>query len=420
LYQKEILNNGIRLIISNMPQVRSVSVALFIGTGGCYESINKAGISHFIEHLCFKGTAMRQSSREISEAIEGTGGSINGGTDKELTIYWCKVASSYLKLAIEVLNDIVRNSRFDNEDIENERKVIIEEINMNYDSPQQRVDTLIYELLWPDLPLGRDIAGKKDTVQDFKREELISFYKGHYLPNNSVISIAGDLETGNVMDILHQNFKDWTSHEVEEILPSYHIQNEPRIKIEYREIEQSHICLAFPGYSLLNPDRFAIDILNIILGDGMSSRLFVELREKRGLAYEVGSSVDHYKDTGNIIVHAGVDPHQVKNALSAMWEQLALIRTDVSETELLRAKELIKGRLFLAMENTRSVANWLGAQEVLLGEILTVDEITALVDLVTINDLRRVAQEIIVDNKINLAIVGPVAEDNKILDSLRL
>jgi predicted Zn-dependent peptidase len=420
MYEKQILSNGLRLILSQMAEVRSVSVTFFVGAGGCYETAPDAGISHFVEHLCFKGTEKRRSSREISEAIEGTGGVLNGGTDKELTVYWCKVASTHLGLAIDVLSDILKNSRFDESDIENERKVVVEEINMNIDSPQQRVDTLIFELLWPGQPLGRDIAGFKETVQGFHREDFSKFYKSHYLPNNTVISIAGDIDCNKTASILHQYLDDWNTSGVKGPLPSTDTQTKPRIKIEYRDIEQVQLCLGLQGLSLQHPDRFSLDILNILLGEGMSSRLFIELREKHGLAYEVGSSTDHFKDAGDLVVHAGTDPKQAGQALGIILEQLSRIKEDVTEEEVERAKELIKGRLYLALENTRSVANWLGAQEMLTGKILTVDEVTAHVDAVKLDDLKRVARKLIVTDKLNLAVVGPVKNEEALLDILKI
>jgi predicted Zn-dependent peptidase len=406
--------------MSQMPQVRSVSVAFFVGAGGCYEDESVSGISHFIEHLCFKGTTERPTSREISEAIESTGGTINGGTDKELTVYWSRVASMHLSLAVDVLSDILRNSRFDDNDIENERKVIVEEINMNYDSPQQRVDVLIFELLWPGQPLGRDVAGKKESVQNLQRYNFFNFFHGHYLPGNTVVSIAGDIDYSKSSDVILNYLGDWSTSTAEGPLKNAVVQNKPKVKIEFRDIEQVQLCLGFHGLSLLHPDRFAVDILNIILGEGMSSRLFMEVREKYGLAYDIGSGVDHFKDSGDFIVHAGTEPGQVNKALSLILDQLNLLKTTITEAELLKAKDLIKGRLFLALENTRSVANWLGAQEMLTGRILTVDEVTALVDRVSVEDLKRVAGQLIVPERLNLAAVGPVEDEKAISDLLKL
>ncbi len=398
--------------MQKMPHVRSVSVAFFIGAGGCYETAGQSGISHFIEHVCFKGTQKRRTSKEISEAIEGTGGIINGGTDKELTLYWCRVASKHLELAVDVLADILRNSRFDHADIDKERRVIIEEINMNYDSPQQRVDALLYELLWPDQPAGRDVAGFKNTVQGFDRVALYNFYEQHYAPGNMVISVAGDIDTGQLVELLDKSFHDWSPVTPGSRPENVSLQAEPRVKLEYRDIEQVQLSLGFHGLSLMHPDRFAVDLLNVILGDGMSSRLFLEVREKYGLAYDIGSGVDHFLDVGDLTVHAGIDPARINQALKIILQQLHAIKSDVSEEELVRAKELVKGRLFLSMESPHGVSNWHGAQEILTGKILDVDEITALVDAVNVDDLNRVGGELIKAEKLNLAVVGPIKDES--------
>lgn len=420
MYEKHILDSGLKIIMHKMPQVRSVSVVFFIAAGGCYETAEQSGMSHFIEHMCFKGTRERPTTREITEAIEGTGGMINGGTDKELTVYWSRVAGKHLRLALDVLTDIVRFSRFDSEDIDKERRVILEEINMNYDSPQQRADTLLYDLMWPGQPVGRDVAGFKHTVQSFSRLDMYDFYVNHYVPAGMVVSIAGDMDSREVLDILDEKCLGWENTRCVKRLHSISLQGEPRIKMEYRDIEQVQLSLGFHGLSLLSPDRFAVDLLNVILGDGMSSRLFLEVREKYGLAYDIGSGVDHYLDAGDIMVHSGLEPEHMGEAMEVIMQQLSVIRSNVLEHELARAKELVKGRMFLAMESPHGVANWYGAQEILTGKILDVDAIASLVDAVTVNDLHRVAGELIREEKVNLVVVGPLKEENDLRRILKL
>ncbi len=402
-----------------MPSVKSVAVTFFVRVGGCYESLQQAGISHFIEHLCFKGTQRRKTSREISEAIERTGGIINGGTDKELTIYWCRVASEHTALAVDVLHDILMYSRFDAEDIERERSVIIEEINMNYDNPQQHVDTLIYEMLWPGQPIGRDVAGYKETVKSFDRDSLYKFYKAHYLPHNVVVSIAGDIEYNRINDIFGDCSQGWSSREKTKRFKNITDQDGPRVRVDYRDIEEIYLSLGFHGLSIIHPDRFAVDVINIILGEGMSSRLFMELREKHGLVYDIGSNADHFMDTGDITIHSGTDPKHILQAIEVILEQLFLIKSDVKDEEISRAKELMKGRLLLAMENTFSVSNWFGIQDLLTGKILDIDQIFDLVDAVRIEDVKRVAADLLRLDKLNLAVVGPVKNDDKLYKVLR-
>ena len=410
MYQKSLLDNGLRVVTSAMPHTRSVSIAVFIGTGSRYESTEEAGVSHFIEHLCFRGTQRRATSKEISEAIEGVGGILNGGTDKELTIYWCKVARPHFPVAVDVLADMLSNSRFDPADIEKERQIIIEEINMSLDSPQQRVDTLIDQLMWPEHPLGRDVAGTKATVSTLTRQDIVGYLDRHYLANNTVLTVAGDISHQEALAILEDAFGNWRTGSPQTYLAASDKQSRPPFQSEHRDTEQAHLCLSLPGLSLNHPDRFVLDLLNIILGEGMSSRLFTEIREKRGLAYAIQSYVSHHLDTGSLTIYAGVDPRHLPTAVKAIVAELDRLKDKVPETELTKAKELSKGRLLLRMEDTRSVIGWLGGQELLLGKILSIDEVVSIVDSIQADDLLRVAHQLLIAKKLNLAVVGPVEE----------
>jgi len=419
VYQKSLLDNGLRVITSAMPHTRSVSLGVFVGTGSRYESDEEAGVSHFIEHLCFKGTQQRATAKEVAEAIEGVGGILNGGTDKELTIYWCKVARPHFALAVDVLADMLSNSKFDPADIERERQVIIEEINMSLDSPPQRVDTLIDGLMWPEHPLGREVAGTKATVSTLARQDILGYLDHHYLANNTVLTVAGDISHQEASAALEDAFASWRTGSPQTYLAASDKQSQPRFQSEHRDTEQAHLCLALPGLSLKHPDRFVLDLLNIILGEGMSSRLFTEIREKRGLAYAIQSYVNHHLDTGSLTIYAGVDPGHLPTAVKAIVEEIYRLKDKVPEIELTKAKELSKGRLLLRMEDTRSVAGWLGGQELLLGKILTVDELVSIVDSIQADDLLRVAQQLLIADKLNLAVVGPV-EDKRLEELLQL
>ena len=420
MYHKSVLENGLRIITSSMEHTRSVCITIFIGAGSRYESAQEAGTSHFIEHLCFKGTERRATAKEISEAIDGVGGMLNGGTDKELTIYWCKVARPHFLLALDVLVDMLRHSRFDAQDIERERRVIIEELNMSLDSPHQRVNMLIDEVVWPDQPLGRDVAGTKEAVASLGREMLLSYLARQYLPNNTVVAVAGDIGHEEVVESVGCAFADWERGNPRPWFPVEDSQDSPRLHVEHRSVEQAHLCLALRGLSLLHPDRFYLDLLNVVLGEGMSSRLFMEIRERRGLAYDIHSYVDHFLDSGAVTVYAGVDPRNIETTIQAILEELSPLKDDVPEVELTKARELAKGRLLLRMEDTRSVAGWIGAQELLVGRILTVDEVVAIIDAITTEDLERVARELFIGDKLNLAIVGPVMDGERFLGLLRL
>jgi len=420
MYEKITLDNGLRLLTSEMPHTRSVSVVFFLGVGSRYEIDSEAGISHFIEHLCFKGTDKRRTTKEISEAIEGVGGILNGGTDKELTTYWCRVTSEHFLLALDVLIDLLRGSRFAAEDIDRERQVIIEEINMSLDSPRQRVAMLIDEIIWPGQPLGRDIAGNRETITALTRQQILDFFSSAYLPNNIVISIAGDIEQKQIQDTVTKALGGWKRNKVSAGFPNSSNQEAARLKIEFRETEQVQLCLAVPGFSYFDPDRFAVDLLSTVLGEGMSSRLFTEIREQQGLAYDIHSYADHFADSGAVIIYAGVDSSRVDNALSAIIDQLSKIKEQISDAELKKAKEMAKGRLVLSLESSRNVAGWLGAQELLTKRILTPDEVISLVEAVTIEDLKRVARQLFTGEKLNLAIVGPVKKEEPLAKLLKL
>jgi len=412
MYNKAVLDNGLRVITSTMPHSRSVCLAILAGAGSCYETKEEAGISHFAEHLFFKGTERRPTSREITQDIEGVGGIINAGTDKEVTIFWCKVASPHFSIALDVLSDLLLNSRFDTKDVEKERQVIIEEINMNLDIPQQRVNMLIDELLWPEQPLGREVTGYKETVSSLTRERLLDYVGRRYMPNNTVLSIAGNIQHEEAMAQIEPRFDKWPAGELVTAYTTDDKQTKARLRIEPKDIEQAHLCLAVHGFSRSHPQRFTLDLLNTVLGGGMSSRLFMEIRERRGLAYDIHSYTEHFLDSGSFGIYAGVDPAKTETALAAILEELSKIRHGIATSELTRAKELSKGRLYLRFEDSQNVALWYGTQEILVRQILDVDDVISIVDAITIDELQEVAQKILTDSELNLAVTGPVKKDS--------
>ena len=420
MYQKTTLDNGLRVTTVTMPHTHSVCIGIFVGVGSRYETEAEAGISHFIEHLLFKGTQKRPTAREISGAIEGVGGILNGGTDRELTVYWCKVAQHHFPLALDVLVDILLHARFDPVDIERERRVIIEEINMSRDSPSQRVNMLIDELLRPNHPLGRDIAGSKESVTAITRDMMRDYRRRQYLPGSSVVAIAGNIQHDEMITAVSQALGNWTKQQERSGYLAYTPELAQRLQVETRDIEQAHLCLALPGLSLFHPQRFTLDLLNVILGEGMSSRLFTEIRDKLGLAYSIHSYVEHFLDSGSVIVYAGVEPKNLGTAIKAILGQLSQLKERIPETELTKVKELSKGRLLLRMEDSRSVAGWVGGQEVLLERILSLDQIISIIDAITAEELEQLAQELMVGSQLRLAVVGPIASDEPLEELLKL
>ena len=412
MFQSTQLPNGLRIITSPTPHVRSVSLAIFIGAGSRCERDQEAGSAHFLEHLLFKGTEGRPTSKDLYAPLEAVGGMLNGGTDKELTLFWAKVARPHFPLALDLLVDMLLHSRFDPQEVERERQVIIEEINMSLDNPAQRVDLLIDEVLWPGQALGRDVAGDRQTISTITRQDLLDFLHHHYLPSNAVVAVAGNIEHQEVVEAFTRTLSSWQDGKTHPWSPADDRQKGPRLKVEHRKTEQVQLCLGLRGISVLHPDRFALDLLNILVGESMTSRLFLEIREKRGLAYDIHSVVSHFRDTGSLLVYAGVEPKNARQALQAILEELVRLREGVTEEELSRTKEFSKGRLFLRLEDTRAVAGWLGSQELLTGQVLTPEEVIARIDDVTGEDLKRVARYLVTGEKLNLAVVGPVSPES--------
>ncbi len=407
MFNKTVLPNGLRVLTSAMPHTRSVSASIYFGAGSRYESPEQAGISHFVEHMLFKGTTKRPRPEDISGVVENVGGIQNAATDRELTVYWCKVAKPHFDEGLDVLLDMVHHSLFDPREIQKERNVILEELNQVQDSPSELAGLLIDSTVWPEQPLGRDVGGSKETVSGISREMLLSYLHQQYDPANTVVSIAGDVIHGEVVATLERSLGEWRPGAPGAFYPAEDGPKPPRMNLLSRKSEQAHLCLALPGLSSQHRDRYALGLLNVILGEGMTSRLFLEIRERRGLAYDVHSYVSHFLDTGAVTVYAGVDPKNAAATLQAVLDLLLALRDTLTEGELNKARELTKGRMLLRMEDTRAVSSWMGGQELLNREVKTVDEITAVIDAVTIEDLRRVAQQLIDKDRLNLAVVGP-------------
>ncbi len=421
MYNKVTLDNGLRLITAPMPSTMSVAINFFIGTGSRYETDTEAGVSHFIEHMCFKGTKKRPTPIEISSVIEGVGGLLNAGTDKELTVYWCKVAQPHFESALDVMADILLNSKFDPAEMEKERQVIIEEINMSLDLPAARVSNLLDEIMWPGHPLGRDIAGSKESVTGITRELMSHYMAEQYRPENAVLTIAGAVNQEATVAAVNQMLAGWQKTRPPlKYKPYVGKPIERRVAIEKKDTEQTQMCLALPGISIVHPDRFTLDLLNIILGEGMSSRLFTEIRDKLGLAYSIQSYAEHFLDTGAMVISAGVDNKNLAVSINAILVELRRLKERIPEAEITKAKELFKGRIYLRMEDSRSVASWTGTQEILMGKIQTVDDVINTVGAITADDLQKVAAKYLVGEKLHLAAVGPIDIDKNWEELLKL
>ena len=407
MYQSSVLDNKLRVLTSTMPHTQSISMVICVGAGSRYESDELAGVSHFIEHLPFKGTESWPTARAVSEAIEGVGGVMNASTDREMTVFWCKVARLHYKTAFAVLMDMVLNSRLDPEEVEKEREVIQEELRMTYDQPSYRVDLLIDEAMWPDQAMGRDVGGTLETVADIQQKDIREYMHQQYNPANTVVAVAGNVTHEEVVGMLAETTRDWKPLEsLDWELATDNVEG-PLVKVERRHSDQTHLCLGVPGLSLTHPDRYAFNLMNTILGDGMSSRLFLNLREEQGLAYDVHSSSSNYRDTGALVVYCGVEPSKTNDAVKTIVKEFQGMHQAPSEQELNKAREYSKGRLLLRMEDTRAVASWLGAQELLQDSVRTPEEVVESLDAVTPADIARVAKNFLNDDKMRLAVVGP-------------
>src|SRR6266508_1216327 len=390
MYQKTVLDNGLRIVISTMTHTRSVSLAFFVGAGSGYEDDAIAGASHFLEHMLFKGTERRPTAREVSEEIEGIGGIMNAATDKELTVYWAKVGHQHFVQTLDVLTDALRNSRLEPGELEKERQVVIEELSMTEDSPADLVGLMIEEMLWPGQPRGRDAGGTIDSVKGITRQDLVDYIALYYVPANVVLAVAGNVTREQVVAKAEELLGDWEPAPHGTWRPIVDAER-PRVRLRSKRTEQAHLCLASPGLSSHDPDRYALDVLNTVLGEGMSSRLFLQIRETLGLAYDVHSYICHFQDTGAAMVGAGVDPKQIVPTVHAIRLELQKIKEPVPARELTKAKEYLKGRLSLRMEDTGAVTSWLGRQELLRNHIRTVDEVLDLLEGVNVGDVEHVA-----------------------------
>lgn len=421
VYQKFILDSNIRLIVNELPHTRSVTTSVYVATGARYEAERVGGISHFIEHMLFKGTTKRPTAHDIAVAIEGIGGFFNASTGQEMTNYWVKVAYQHFGTGLDVLSDMLSTPLFDGNEIEKERRVIIQEIRETFDTPDDLVFFDLDALMWLPHPLGRDVAGSVESVSAISRDDMLDYLAQHYHADNVVISVAGYVRANEIVPQIAEQLSPLKFAPREKFSRFESEQKNTRWQVHYKKTEQAHVAVSTWAYERNHPDRFAVGLLNTILGDGMSSRLFQEIREKRGLAYSVSSFGSSLDDCGYFGSYAAVEPKTAPATLEAILHEWGRLASDpVPEEELNKAKELIKGGILLSMEDTHSFASWFGRQEAYRQEILTVDDVTAQIDKVTVADIQRVARDIFRNEWLNLAVVGPFKSDGKFVKGLHL
>lgn len=412
MHELTTLDNGLRVLTVTLPNIQSVSLGFFLGVGSRYESAESSGISHFIEHMLFKGTERRPTPLEIAEAIEGRGGLVNASTGVESTLYWAKVAAAHLPEALDVLSDMLLHARFDPLEIDKERAVIVEEINYSLDTPDSLAQILVTGLQWPDHPLGRDIAGSRETVSAMGRESLLAFIQDHYLPGTAILGLAGQVTHAQALELAASHLSAWQPGPPVLWDPAPLDHAGPEVQVAVRDTEQAHLAFSFSGPSRRDPDRYAVRLLNTILGEGMRSRLFQEVRERLGLAYAVDSYVTTLQDTGAMGIYAGVGRERTAEAIRAILAQLDRLRQEpIPEDELAKAMEFVRGRLALSLEDSFAQAAWYARQELMGPEVLEPEEAIARIETVQVADIQRVAAYLFHPSRLNLAVVGPLAND---------
>ena len=404
------LDNGFRIISSRLADVDSLAIGIWIKTGGRYENKKNHGISHLMEHMLFKGTKKR-SCQALKRSIESKGGAFNAFTSEENVCYYIKILSNRLPLAGEVLADMVLNPALKKEDIEKEKRVIFEEIRMYLDLPMHYVHDLFDSIIWPEHPLGLPLVGTYETVERITRRDLAMQRGQFYVPNNMVAVACGDIDHENFVRIMKNLFdKERVVKQPIATKPAYPVK-EAAVRFMHKDTEQTHLCLGVRGISSNHPQRYALSLLSIILGGNMSSRLFNEIREKRSLAYEIGTSLKAYSDTGSFFIHAGIENKKLQKAVSVMITELEKIKNDiVTKREFSMAKEYFKSGLLMAMESTMSNMMFLGDQITGTGKIQTKEAILKAVGRVTPFDIKRVAQKLFVKGALKLALIGPQSE----------
>lgn len=410
-YQRSVLENGLRVVTQSMPAARSVAVGLFVGVGSRREDESQAGLSHLLEHLVFKGTRRYPEPGGLSEAVEGCGGSVNASTDRELTVYSARVPAEAAPRALEVIADLVLAPLLRRRDLVAEKPIIVDEIRMYVDSPGDHVFSLFDELLFGRHPLGREIAGTPSSVRRASHERVVEHWERWYRPGSLVLAAAGAIRHDDVLGIAGDWFEGEMAHAPTQLAPPLQPPTAAppgSLRVAFRRLSQGNLCIGMPGVARDHPDRWALELLGAVLGDGMSSRLFVELRERRSLTYDVSTFGTTYADCGTFGVHAGFDPEQAGPLLAAILEQLErVVQEPISAGELERARAYTRGRLQLRLEETGAVAAWLGTGESLLPRILTVDEVIERLEALTAEDLLRVARSYVRPDLARLAVLGP-------------
>ncbi|MDP3993956.1 MAG: pitrilysin family protein [Candidatus Doudnabacteria bacterium] len=411
MYTKIKLQNGLTVLKVPIPGVKSVMVDVFVKAGSRNEEKRLSGISHFLEHVFFKGSRKYPTAQELSHALDAIGAEYNANTGKEHTQFYVKAAKKHFKFIFEILADMLQHPVFAREEIEREKGVIIEEINMYEDTPMRHVGDVLEEIMWPNHPLGRNIAGMKEVIRKITREDILDYVRTFYKPQNTIVAVSGAYNDKDITKLIH---KFWGPAVLpgREKLPAWEsvqtVQKTPKYKIEPKKTEQYHLAMGFHSYDHNHPDYIKQILLAAILGGGMSSRLFVEIRERNGWAYYVKADPSNYRDTGNFVIQAGVRLDAIQFVVKTIIAELVKIKNrQVEDRELNKVKEYLKGTLTLALERSESLLDWYLGQAAFRKKILRPEDAFREIDKVTASDIQRVARDIFQKSKLNLAIIGP-------------
>ena len=407
-FKLDTLGNGLRVLTAPMESSQSVTCAIMLAAGSRYETEDTNGIAHFAEHMFFKGTERRPTARDISKEIDAIGGEFNAFTGKEYTGYYVKCAAESRDVALDVLVDMLRNSKFDSEEIDREKGVIIEEMNMYYDTPRDFISGVYEELLYGDQPLGWDIIGRKETIRGATRDTFTSYVDHWYRPARMVLGVGGNLGD-DLLGRAEELLGDLRTADTGEPRPvQLNLNGTAQVKVHTKQSDQAHICLGVHSYPLEHPDRYILQVLSTVLGGGMSSRLFTEVRERRGLAYYVYGLNHSYTDAGTLYAQAGVDINRIDDAVTTIATELRKIANEsVPQDELDKSKSFVKGRFVLQLETSQGLIMFGLRREVLEGKTPDPEEILAEIDKVTVEDVQRVASDVIEQRGLNLAVIGP-------------
>jgi len=420
-YKKHTLKNGLRIITAPMADTQTATVVVMVGVGSRYEKDNEAGLSHFIEHMFFKGTKKRPTTLDISEELDSIGGEYNAFTWKDKTGYYAKVDSRHLQIALDVVADLYLNSKIDPKEIEKEKGTIMQELNMYEDTPIRDIGDVFEGLLYSKNPLGRHIVGKKKSIASFKRKKFTDYMKNFYVANDTVVCIAGKFNEKKIIFQIKKYFSGMNKGKKPNFEKVVEKQSDPQLALKFKKTDQTHFIIGNRAYNEDHDDRFALALLSTILGGNMSSRLFIEVREKRGLAYSVHSFVESYKECGYIATQAGVDHKNLKLSIETILKEYKKIATKkITEKELQKAKEYIKGKSLMGLESSDEVAMFFIDQEIRKRKIMRIKEIFKHIDKVTTSDILRVAGDIFLPEKLNLAIIGPHKDKKEIRKLLNI